>query len=122
MRVRLRWAALPAHIAVQVTDRIGPVIGATSHEGGSSPGMVATLRTATEHRSFVKAVSASFHQRRAELYLDEARVNELLPPGTPAPAMQWWWTDGDWVVLAFESADAAVAIRCSVRAWTSPTC
>src|SRR5690606_20733766 len=89
-RTRLAWAQLPAHVQQAVVEQVGAgVVDATSHEGGYSPGMAATLRTAAGERVFVKAVSSGFHERSAELYRDEARVNGLLPDGVPAPRMRW---------------------------------
>lgn len=110
-RARLAWTALPDHIRGEIDARLGStVVGAASHEGGYSPGMAATLSTAGGERVFVKAVSTSFHQRSAELYRDEARVNALLPVGAPAPRMHWAFDDGDWVVLAFDAADGGVPV------------
>lgn len=110
MRTRLAWDALPEEIRAEVTSRIGTVAAVLSHEGGYSPGMAATLTTADGDRVFVKAVSTSFHERSAELYRAEARVNLLLPDGVPAPRMWWHLEHGDWVVLAFDAADGELAL------------
>lgn len=110
MRTRLAWDALPERIRAEVTSRIGPVAAVLSHEGGYSPGMAATLTTAAGDRVFVKAVSTAFHERSAELYRAEARINGLLPDGVPAPRMRWHLEHEDWVVLAFDAADGELAL------------
>lgn len=110
-RVRLAWSTLPHDIQGEIEARLGSaVVGVQSHEGGYSPGMAATLTTAAGERVFVKAVSTTFHQRSAELYRDEARVNALLPAGAPAPRMFWSHDDGEWIVVAFEAADGDVGL------------
>jgi aminoglycoside phosphotransferase (APT) family kinase protein len=110
-RVRLAWSALPDHVRGEIEDRLGAaVVDVHSHEGGYSPGMAATLTSATGERAFVKAVSTSFHQRSSELYRDEARVNALLPAAAPAPRMLWSFDDGEWVAIAFEAADGGVEL------------
>lgn len=105
MRARLTWDQLPEAIRAQVTERTGRVVAVVSHEGGYSPGMAATLTTSEGDHVFVKAVSTSFHQRSAELYRDEARVNALLPEGVPAPRMRWTFEDDDWIAVGFDAAD-----------------
>ena len=105
MRVRLGWDQLPESIREEVSARTGRVAAVVSHEGGYSPGMAATLTTADGDRVFVKAVSTAFHQRSAELYRDEARVNALLPEGVPAPRMRWTFDDGEWIAVGFDAAD-----------------
>ncbi|WP_156250039.1 aminoglycoside phosphotransferase family protein [Pseudactinotalea terrae] len=108
-RVRLAWSALPDHVRGEIEDRLGSaVVDVLSHEGGYSPGMAATLSTADGGRTFVKAVSASFHRRSWELYRDEARVNAMLPDAAPAPRMLWSLDDGEWVANGFEAADEPV--------------
>lgn len=110
-RTRLAWAQLPAHVQQAVVEQVGAeVVEATSHEGGYSPGMAATLRTAAGERVFVKAVSSGFHERSAELYRDEARVNGLLPDGVPAPRMRWVVDDGEWVAMGFDAADSSLEV------------
>ncbi len=115
-RTRLAWHELPQPIRDRVSTRTGRVVGVVSHEGGYSPGLAATLTGDDGVRTFVKAVSTSYHERSAELYRDEARVNTLLPPGTPAPAMRWTFEHEDWVVLGFDAADAQVELP-----WDEPT-
>lgn len=110
MRTRLAWARLPEAIRAEVSARTGQVVDVVSHEGGYSPGMAATLTTVGGDRVFVKAVSTGYHQRSAELYRDEARVNALLPDGVPAPRMRWSFDDGEWVALAFDPAEASIAV------------
>lgn len=77
--------------------------------------MAATLTTGEGDRTFVKAVSTSFHERSAQLYRAEARVNALLPDGVPAPELRWSFDDGDWIVVAFDAADGDVAMP-----WAEP--
>lgn len=110
-RVRLAWSALPDQVRGEVEGWLGSaVVDVESHEGGYSPGMAATLTAAGGERVFVKAVSTAFHERSAQLYRDEARVNAILPEGAPAPRMLWTHDDGEWVVVAFEAADGAVEL------------
>lgn len=110
-RARVAWSALPAEIQGEIQARLGcAVVGVVSHEGGYSPGMAATLSTADGERTFVKAVSAAFHQRSFELYRDEARVNALLPQDVPSPRMRWAFDDGEWVALGFDAADGSVEV------------
>lgn len=110
-RSRLAWADLPGAIRAAVEERTGfAVVDATSHEGGYSPGMAATLTNADGGRVFVKAVSTAYHQRSAEMYREEARVNRALPETTPAPRMRWTFDDGEWIVLGFDAADSSVTV------------
>lgn len=110
-RRRLAWADLPAAVRGEIEDRVGSaVVGVRSHEGGYSPGMAATLTTADGERTFVKAVSSGYHDRSAELYRDEARVNALLPASAPAPPMRWTFDDGEWISLGFDAADSSVEV------------
>lgn len=117
-RTRLAWSQLPDPIQGVVRQHLGEVVDVVSHEGGYSPGMAATLTTADGDRVFVKAVSTTFHERSGELYRTEARVNAVLPPEVPAPAMRFAIDDGDWVVLVFEAADADVALPWDERSLT----
>lgn len=109
-RSRLAWAGLPDEIRRGIEERAGSVVTATSHEGGYSPGMAATLTSADGGRLFVKAVSTSFHERSAEMYREEAKVNVVLPETAPAPRMRWSLDDGEWIVLAFDAADSSVRV------------
>lgn len=110
MRRRLRWAELPSWLAEAVQERLGgAVVGAVSHEGGYSPGMASTLTTSAGERVFVKAAHGAQNRDSVELFRREARVNEVLPAGAPAPRMRWWFEDGDWVVLAFDAAGRVIA-------------
>lgn len=107
-RTRLAWSELPDGVRALVTDRVGEVTGVVSHEGGYSPGMAATLTTADGGRVFVKAVSAAVHEVSDRLYRREAEVNAMLPIEVPAPRLRWALT-GDWVLMAFDAADAGVS-------------
>lgn len=110
-RVRLAWSGLPDHVRGEIEDRLGSaVVEVVSHEGGYSPGMAATLTTSAGERVFVKAVSTTFHERSAELYRDEVRVNGLLPASAPAPRLLWAFDDGEWVAIGFEAADGPVEL------------
>lgn len=118
-RTRLAWSALPGEVRARIETGLGgAVVDVLSHEGGYSPGMAATLTTADDERTFVKAVSTSFHERSAQLYRAEARVNALLPEGVPAPAMRWSFDDGEWIVVAFDAADGDLALPWSEAALT----
>ncbi|UFU02096.1 aminoglycoside phosphotransferase family protein [Ruania suaedae] len=112
VRSRTTWAQLPDGVRALVSERTGPVVTATSHEGGYSPGMAATLVTEGGDRVFVKVASRVQNEFSAELYRREAAVNEALRPVAgqlPAPAFRWsaeLETGGNtWVMLAFDAAD-----------------
>lgn len=106
-RTRPVWPELPAHVRGALEGRLGaPVLAWTSHDGGYTPGMASTLRTA-RGSVFVKAVAVE-HDFSAEMYRQEAQRSSLLPDGVPAPRLRWLaevpgLAGDDWVAVAFDA-------------------
>jgi aminoglycoside phosphotransferase (APT) family kinase protein len=91
-------------VRAAIEARIGaPVTGWTSHDGGYSPGLASTLRTA-QGPVFVKAVDGA-HEVAARLYRMEAARHAVLPEGVPAPRLHSSLEvpDGGWVALGFDA-------------------
>ncbi len=102
-RTRPTWPELPPPVRTAVEARLGaPVTGWTSHDGGYSPGLASTLRTAAGP-VFVKAVDGS-HEFAAGAYRAEAARHAVLPSGAPTPRLRWSLEvpDAGWVALAFD--------------------
>lgn len=103
-RTRPTWPELPAGVRAAIEARLGaPVTAWASHDGGYSPGMASTLRTATG-ATFVKAVPAA-HEFAARAYREEARRSAVLPAGAPAPPLHWQLevdAGEPWVAVAFD--------------------
>lgn len=84
---RPTWTDLPAAVRRAIEARTGAVAGWTSHDGGYSPGLASTLRTA-QGPVFVKAVPVE-HEFAAHLYRQEAQRSALLDEAVPAPRLLW---------------------------------
>jgi hypothetical protein len=113
---RLEWRFLPPHIRAEVEARIGgPVAEAVSQTGGFTPGFASVLTCADGSRHFVKAASTIAQRMFADAYREEARKQELLPDGVPAPRLRWIHDADDWVVLGFEHIDG----RAPQRPWVA---
>jgi len=100
---RPTWTDLPAAVRRAIEARTGAVAGWTSHDGGYSPGLASTLRTA-QGPVFVKAVPVE-HEFAAHLYRQEAQRSALLDEAVPASRLLWSVDvdagDGrDWAVVA----------------------
>lgn len=107
-RRRPTWTDLPAAVRRAIEARTGAVAGWTSHDGGYSPGLASTLRTA-QGPVFVKAVPVE-HEFAAHLYRQEAQRSALLDEAVPAPRLLWSVDvdagDGrDWAVVAFDAIE-----------------
>jgi len=103
---RLEWRFLPPHIRKLVEQHIGsPVVEAESQRSGFTPGFASVLSCADGSRHFVKAASVKAQAPFATAYREEARKLAALPPGTPAPRLQWVHDD-DWVVLGLAYVEA----------------
>lgn len=104
-RRRPTWSALPPGVRAAIEERLGTrVTGATSHDGGYSPGLASTLRT-SDGNVFVKAVAAE-HEFSARAHRQEIERFTLLPAGLPAPRARWLLEiddDGGWVAVAFDA-------------------
>jgi hypothetical protein len=113
---RLEWRFLPPHIRAEVERRLGaPVTEAVSQTGGFTPGFASVLTCADGSHHFVKAASTIAQRLFADSYREEARKQQMLPDGIPAPRLQWIHDADDWVVLAFEHIDS----RSPQRPWVS---
>jgi hypothetical protein len=105
--VRLGWRFLPADVRALVEDRLGgPVVDATSRDGGFTPGFASVLTTADGSRAFVKAASRAAQAEIAASYAEEARKLQLLGDAIPAPRLEWVHQDDAWVILGLEAVDA----------------
>lgn len=106
-RVRPTWPELPEPVRAAIEERLcSTVTGWTSHDGGYSPGLASTLRTA-DGSLFVKAVATS-HEMSARFYRDEAVRAAALPMGVPAPRFRWHLeipSDGGWVAVASDAVE-----------------
>ncbi|MCF4119726.1 aminoglycoside phosphotransferase family protein [Antribacter sp. KLBMP9083] len=106
-RVRPTWPELPEPVREAIEERLcSTVTGWTSHDGGYSPGLASTLRTA-DGSLFVKAVATS-HEVSTRFYRDEAVRAAALPEGVPAPRFRWHLeipADGGWVAVASDAVE-----------------
>jgi hypothetical protein len=109
---RLEWQFLPPHIRAEVERRIGGrVTDAASRDGGFTPGFASVLTCADGSRHFVKAASTIAQRAFADAYREEARKQEVLPEGVPAPRLLWIHDADDWVVLGFEHVEGRAPLR-----------
>ena len=112
---RLDWVHLPPTVRRAVERRLGsPVVDAVSQTAGFTPGLASVLTSADGNRLFLKAASLKAQSASARSYQIEARRLRELPPGTPAPRLQWIDEVDDWVVLGIEHVEA----RAPHRPWT----
>ncbi|MGC4108197.1 MAG: aminoglycoside phosphotransferase family protein [Thermomicrobiales bacterium] len=107
---RAAWTDVPERIVAAVNAAMGaPVVTARSFASGFSPGVAATIETASGDRAFVKAVSAVPNPDSPRFHRREIRVNRALPddPALPVPRMRWSLDEGGdgWVVLLFDAID-----------------
>lgn len=104
---RLEWQHLHPDVRAVVEGRLGsPVVEATSHLSGFTPGFASSLVAADGSCLFVKAASKIAQRQIAASYAEEARKLTLLPlERLPAPQPAWHHEDDGWVVLAFECVE-----------------
>jgi hypothetical protein len=100
----LPWDQVPPPIHRWAESLVGPVVEATSCEGGMSPGCVVVLR-GRDDAMFLKAVGSELNPRTPKLYRHEAEVLPLLPQVSYRPALRGVFDDGGWVALALEPID-----------------
>jgi hypothetical protein len=104
-RRRPTWSALPPGVQAAIEERLGArVTGATSHDGGYSPGLASTLTT-SGGPVFVKAVAVE-HEFSARAHRQEVERFTALPLTLPAPHARWALeidVDGGWVAIAFDA-------------------
>ncbi len=110
---RLEWHVLPPSLRAAVADRCGsPVVAAHTRNRGFTPGFASVLECEDGSRHFVKAASTRAQRGFAAAYREEAHQLALLPPGVPAPALQWL-VDDEWVALGIDHLDG----RHPARPW-----
>ncbi|MGN6485384.1 MAG: phosphotransferase [Thermomicrobiales bacterium] len=109
---RARWEDLPERVVVAIEAALGDrVVAARSIGSGFSPGVAATLTTASGERAFVKAVSTVPNADAPRFHRREILVNRALPddPALPLPRLRWSLDEGGegdhWVVLLFDAID-----------------
>lgn len=113
---RLEWAHLPPAVRGAIESRLGSKVVVTeSRTGGFTPGFASLVVTESGSTHFVKAASAVAQRGIAEAYRAEGRSLRTLPPGVPAPRLQWMHDADDWVVLCIEPIDGDQA----PRPWTA---
>lgn len=105
---RLEWPHLPPDVRASVEARLGsPVVRAESQGSGFTPGFASRLTGADGGTLFVKAASKQAQRAVAAAYVEEGRVQRLLPDELPAPRLLWTHVDDRWVVLGWESVPGA---------------
>lgn len=113
---RLDWVHLPPMVRRAVEKRLGsPVVGAQSQDAGFTPGFASVLTCADGSRHFVKAASVKAQRLFADAYREEARKLRTIPPGVPAPRLQWVHEGDDWIALGIEYVEG----RAPQRPWTA---
>lgn len=102
---RPSWAELPAKVRDLIESMVGPVTEARPARGGFSPGFASVLGLSGGRRIFVKAISDDLTPGAAELYRQDRRVCEALPPAVPTPRLLTAREEHGWIVLVYEFAD-----------------
>jgi aminoglycoside phosphotransferase (APT) family kinase protein len=105
---RPSWAELPAKVRDLIESMVGPVTETRPARGGFSPGFASALAVTGRRRVFVKAISDALTPGATELYRQDRRVVEALPPTVPTPRLLDSREDYGWIVLAFEFADGRI--------------
>src|SRR5204862_8362271 len=99
---------VPKGVRASIERWLGqPVVASTTHAGGFSPGLAATLETASGRRVFAKAVGPDRNPDSPAIYRQEALIVRELPPGLPVPRLLHDFEDegSGWVALVFEQVD-----------------
>lgn len=100
---RIAWEAAPDCLRGRIESVLGGAVAqGLDLPGGSSPGLVALLRTTEGTQVFVKAVDTR-HVPEARLHREEAVVAAALPSRAPAPRLLGTFEDEAWVGLVFEA-------------------
>lgn len=110
---RAQWTDLPARIVAAIEAAMGGrVVEVRSVASGFSPGVAATIATASGERAFVKAVCGAPNPDAPRFHRREILVNRALAadPALPLPRLRWSLDEGDdrddrWVVLLFDALD-----------------
>ncbi|MDO8108246.1 phosphotransferase [Isoptericola sp. b441] len=112
---RLAWADMPRDLRSRIAELAGAAVVAEAPATvGFSPGYASLLELGDGTQVFVKAVSPEQNPDSPNLARAEIRALEALPPGVPAPRLQWSHDDGTWVVMGI----TAVAGRSPEHPWT----
>jgi aminoglycoside phosphotransferase (APT) family kinase protein len=107
---RVAWADVPPGVRAGIEARLGErVVASTTHAGGFSPGLAATLETSSRKRVFAKAVGAERNPDSPAIYRQEAAIVRGLPSRLPVPRLLHEFEDeaSGWVVLVFEQVDGS---------------
>ena len=105
---RVAWDDIPPGVRAGIEGWLGEsVVASTTHAGGFSPGLAATLETASGRRVFAKAVGPDRNPDSPAIYRQEASIVRGLPAGLPAPRLLHEFEDAasGWVVLVFDQVD-----------------
>ena len=102
-RQRQAWDDLPAEMRAAAASVLGsPIVGATTQNGGFSPGSADRVVTASGRRAFVKTAIADHNEESAESHEREARIVAALGPELPVPALLGASARDGWVVAVYE--------------------
>ncbi|MFF3653331.1 aminoglycoside phosphotransferase [Streptomyces sp. NPDC002181] len=94
---RIHWDDLPLAARAAVEQHTGPVLHATTADGGANSGIAATVTT-TAAILFVKGVPTDHPQIRTQQR--EASVNPYLPPS--CPRLLWHVQAAGWDLIGYE--------------------
>lgn len=102
---RATWETLPQPVRERITSELGgPPADIRMAGSGFSGGFAARLRSDSGLELFVKAAGRD-KSWALDAYRQEARVNQALPQGLPAPRLDFAADFEDWTVLGFEVVD-----------------
>jgi hypothetical protein len=103
--IRDTWETLPQPVRERITAELGGAPADIRMAGGGfSGGFAARLRAESGTELFVKAAGGD-KTFALSAYRQEARVNQALPEGVPAPRLEFAADFEDWTVLGFEAVD-----------------
>lgn len=112
---RIRWAQLPDTLRTATESAFGAeVVAEIVQTGGFSPGLASRLQLGNGERVFMKAINGERNPHAPDLYRREAAVMTTFPAAVPAPALRWYFDDGDWVALVLDDVDG----RSPTEPWT----
>lgn len=102
---RVDWHDLPRSVRCAVETECGPVVAATTPDGGRNANLTAVLELLDGDRTFVKGVQADAAEAAA--CRREEALNPLLP--AVAPRLLWRVEADGWLLLGFEYVQARPA-------------
>lgn len=104
---RLEWQFLPKEVRALVEDELGsPVVRAESCTSGFTPGFASILTGENGARTFVKAANKVAQAEIAKSYSEEITKVVALDGCVPAPTLEWFSREENWVLLGYEAVDA----------------